>query len=233
MINVQDIFMLPATGQTTSYRTGDDGNIRPGLLHAPRFTVVGNMVVDSHAGLLWVHDVPKIIPGGNGQAVPVARGVWSDSTNYVAGDLVQGDGTDDELLYIATRASINQSPPNTDYWVVTPWTSTADNLTTPANGVWTDAIDNCNALVYGGFSDWRLPNINELVSLVVHEGAVGTNYPPEFVMQAGSGEKYWSSTTSPTDNTKAEIVFPRTIVTSTAVKIAPAGPAYTRPVRSL
>lgn len=31
---------------------------------------------------------------------------------------------------------------------------------------WSDAINYCENLVLGGYSDWRLPNINELFSLV-------------------------------------------------------------------
>ena len=31
---------------------------------------------------------------------------------------------------------------------------------------WKDAIDHCEALNLGGYSDWRLPNLNELKSIV-------------------------------------------------------------------
>jgi|GEM_PF-4180322 Protein metal binding site./Protein of unknown function (DUF1566). len=48
---------------------------------------------------------------------------------------------------------------------------------------WAGALSYCENLTYAGFSDWRLPNINELSSL----------FPNMF----STGENFWSSTTMP------------------------------------
>lgn len=56
------------------------------------------------------------------------------------------------------------------------------------------AIQLLNHKGYGGISHWRLPNINELESLVdcrFHSPALASNHPFEQVQEA-----YWSSTTS-------------------------------------
>ena len=75
------------------------------------------------------------------------------------------------------------------------WTCNADlarGLTT-----WEEAfeiIKKLNRIKYGGFSDWRLPNINELESLVdcaEHSPALSNRHPFKNVR-----EFYWSSTTS-------------------------------------
>ncbi len=49
---------LPKTGQTTSYRTGDDGDLQKGVSSpAPRFTVRGDgTVIDNLTGLMWAKD---------------------------------------------------------------------------------------------------------------------------------------------------------------------------------
>ncbi len=75
------------------------------------------------------------------------------------------------------------------------WTRSADL----ANGLttWLEAFEvirQVNAARLGGFSDWRLPNINELESLVdcsQHSPALAPEHPFEKVR-----EFYWSSTTS-------------------------------------
>jgi hypothetical protein len=45
---------LPETGQTTSYATGDDGDLEMGVAWpSPRFTVSGDCVTDNLTGLMW------------------------------------------------------------------------------------------------------------------------------------------------------------------------------------
>jgi len=57
---------------------------------------------------------------------------------------------------------------------------------------WQAAIDSCEALSLDGFSDWRLPNLNELISLVDY-GTYSPSIDPTFQYTVSNG--YWSSTT--------------------------------------
>ncbi len=91
------------TGQTTSYATGDDGDLQKGVAWpAPRFTDNGNgTVTDNLTGLMWTKD-----------ASPEAGGVGVEKVN------------------------------------------------------WETALNYCNGLTLGEYTDWRLPNVKELQSLI-------------------------------------------------------------------
>ena len=61
---------------------------------------------------------------------------------------------------------------------------------------WYDALNACENLEYGGWDDWRLPNINELMSIVDH-----SRYDPAFdtlffTPFPDTWTPYWSSTTN-------------------------------------
>src|SRR3989338_929461 len=101
---------LPKTGQTTSYATGDDGDLKRGVAWpSPRFTDNGDgTVTDNLTSLAWTKDANAPEPAACSSATP-KRGTWQGALNYVA----------------------------------------------------------ClNTNNYLGYTDWRLPNINELESLV-------------------------------------------------------------------
>jgi len=133
---------VPKTGQTTSYATGDDGDLERGVeLVTPRFNDNGDgTVTDNQTGLIWMKDAYCFV------------------------------GRD-----------------------------------------WSEALSDCNALADGqcgltdgsSAEDWRLPNINELASLI-HK----VYYHPVVPNTSGTGKwtegdpfnnvqssTYWSSTT--------------------------------------
>ena len=69
---------------------------------------------------------------------------------------------------------------------------------------WEDAITHCEELSLGGHSDWRLPNINELKSIVDRS----KDYPAIVNgFENTSSYSYWSSTTYEDFKNDAWIVY--------------------------
>jgi hypothetical protein len=70
--------------------------------------------------------------------------------------------------------------------------------------IWADAITLCEGLTYAGYSDWRLPNMKELFSLIKYVASspyIDSTYFPSTVNGA-----YWTSTTYAPNTTNAMYV---------------------------
>jgi hypothetical protein len=128
------------TGQTPSYRTGDDGDLETGTAWPnPRFTDLSDGTVkDNLTGLEWVK-APHSLSGNSGTMK------------------------------------------------------------------WISAIDFCNNLVYAGHSDWRLPSIKELESLV-NCGAYNPALPAGHPFAGVQNGLYWSGTSFAIDTDYAWLV---------------------------
>ena len=70
---------------------------------------------------------------------------------------------------------------------------------------WKEALKYCENLTYAGYSDWRLPNKNELSSLINYEKSVAPySYFPD--MPSGAMFWFWSSSTEVTHMSYALLV---------------------------
>ena len=137
------------TGQTTSYATGDDGDLGKGVSWpSTRFiTSTTGIVTDTLTGLIWLEDANCIdteYPSfDQDSTVGDGKVTWQHALDFTAGITVTG------------------------------------------------TYSNCAA----GFSDWRLPNVRELYSLI---NLGQFNSATWLNMQGFSGVEsfyYWSSTT--------------------------------------
>ncbi len=68
---------------------------------------------------------------------------------------------------------------------------------------WTDAIGWAEGLTFAGYSDWRLPNIHELFSLIVLDGSNPNPLIDQTYFPDTRENFYWSSTTCPYDTEQA------------------------------
>ena len=152
--------VVPKTGQTASYRSGDDGDLEKGVAWpSPRFSVQTNtsLVVDNLSGLMW-------------------------SRNANLAGLLTWDG----------------------------------------------AVDYCNGLSLGGHTDWRLPNVRELQSLIDYSRLTPA-LPAGHPFTGVKSDYYWSSTTYASDTNGAMLVDFMDNQTLAAFKTS--GGCYVWPVR--
>jgi hypothetical protein len=74
----RDTCLLPVTGQTTEYQSGDDGTYQAGSVGA-RFIDNGDGTVsDRHTGMMWVKE-PGAIGGDFGSAGSPSTMTWANS----------------------------------------------------------------------------------------------------------------------------------------------------------
>lgn len=74
---------------------------------------------------------------------------------------------------------------------------------------WNTAIDGAEASTLGGFSDWFLPNINQLISICNFSITTSSllNYSPFNIAITSTTDRIWTSTTVPSSTTNAFGLF--------------------------
>ena len=151
-----------------------------------------------------VGDMGTTVLNGNRYYVKVsgsALTLYTDTTLATGvntiGKTYTSDGTAKQCMYYVTASNHTSGTLATDVtdgkMIKSVWTASAANLTTPATRDWSNSIINCEALVYAGFSDWRLPNLNELQSLAnygTYSPAINGTFFPNT-----QSYYYWSGTT--------------------------------------
>ena len=179
-------------------------------------------------GIINVSAEPPPGKGKNKKLYPIDIPQTGQTISY-------GDGDDGELqtgiAWPDPRFTDNEDGTVTDNLTGLMWLKDAECMETnypefdpgdegddkPGDGIvdWPSALEfvacmnnetcqDCNA----GYTDWRLPNIKELHSLIDYgnsDPALPTGHP--FIIEAGVGNMYWSSTTLPgIMNTRALLV---------------------------
>jgi len=99
---------------------------------------------------------------------------------------------------------------------------------------WSDAITNCDNLVYAGYSDWRLPNVNELFSIFNYQyNNPSIGWPTQTLpwTNFNYAYNYFSSTTNSSVTTVAYYLNFSVSTISNSAATLKTQPLYIRPVR--
>jgi len=205
------------TGQTVIY--GD--RVYSATLNAPGEDYSANDVLDiNQAGSSGTARVQVATVDGDGKILTLSPsmywygdGGYTDANNVPTVGL-NGTGCTVDILTtmkddgyyqtgnpVKTRFIDNGNETITDnatglMWVKEPGAIGGDfgSAGSPSTMYWNPALWNCISLTYAGYSDWRLPNIAELRSLInfgIYNPAIDTTFFPYT-----QTSDYWSSTTS-------------------------------------
>jgi hypothetical protein len=167
------------TGQTTSYRTGDDAwNRANGVYDYTRPSNPATVAEEDPDNALKLLENNAF---GN-------KNRWGDSVGNQ-----NADGTGGSIV---------------NYGIDT-LTRLGYEVTRMGAATWNDAIDNAQSATDRGFSDWRLPNIKEMENIMNLEQTNALDYFPFNLGTLTTTDDYWTSTTDDTDTTKAYVVQAR------------------------
>ncbi|MFX0201171.1 MAG: DUF1566 domain-containing protein [Candidatus Hodarchaeota archaeon] len=125
----------------------------------------------------------QLAPGG---LVPVAK--TGQTTSYAAGD--DGD-LEKGVAWPVLRFTDHGDGTLTDNLTGLMWTKDANMY---GGRTWAEALSDCEGCTAGGYSDWRLPNVRELRSLIDY-GQYNPALPAGHPFSNVRWSSYWSSTT--------------------------------------
>lgn len=187
---------FPATGQTVSYGPGDDGYVQAGAVQAFVDNLDGT-ITDTNTGLMWEKKRKR-------------DAVYTDCSATEAGACA--DPHDADNLY---DWSDGPCCPETDYdgGAVTVFleqlNNRCNNDTTVSCTVDADCTVPGGPCGFAGHRDWRLPNVNELLS-IIDRGTFDPALNPAFhgascgvgcvdladpACSCGASDRYWSAST--------------------------------------
>lgn len=234
---------LLKTGQTTSYATGDDGDLEEGVAKSytvfdtgqysgtTNITINGktnalsnNCVQDNVTGLMWARyvSVADIGPANTGELfweqytlgpkTDISFTAGTKTINSVAGDFSTGalcagriftvSGTDsNDGTYTVSTISANNIV--TVEALADEIAGDSVTIATVDDLIW-DALDQANANALGGYTDWRIPNYLELISIINLENcnpAIDTTAFP-----STPSTYYWMSSTHSCNTPNAFVV---------------------------
>lgn len=98
-------------------------------------------------------------------------------------------------------AEFNSATVNGDVIVTDTETGLIWQKTYVSGKTWQQALSYCESLTYAGYSDWRLPNKNELASLINYE-----KYSPASDFPDMPSNYFWSSSTNAGNTSNAWFV---------------------------
>lgn len=106
--------------------------------------------------------------------------------------------------FAGTRFTDNANGTITDNATGLMWIQDHNAVGAPFNATmtWTNAITNCEALSYASQTDWRLPNVRELLSI----GDYGSSPAIDPLFTNAISDGYWSSTTYALGTTNTWVV---------------------------
>jgi hypothetical protein len=132
----------------------------------------------------------------DGNALPDSASSWAMVMDNVTGLIWESKTNDGGIHDVDNRYT----------WYDSDTATNGGNAGTAGNGTDTeDFINALNSAGFGGFNDWRLPNRNELQSLIdysTYDPAIDTVKFPGVV-----SEDYWSSTTNANNTVTAWLVY--------------------------
>jgi hypothetical protein len=207
------------TGKT--YTWADAQNVFIAQLNAANFGGHNDWRMPTHQELRSIADYSRYNPAINTGYFPNTQSVYTNLISYWSSSTYAGDanrawfvnfywgsdyddqhGNKSDSLYVravrGSGGSFRNFTNNGNGTVTDAGTGLIWQQATGNNGagmIWKDALAYCENLTLAGYTDWRLPNITELASLVDesrYNPAINTDYFPDT-----KSEAYSSSTSNP------------------------------------